>query len=141
LTCNLSDYLSTRTSRYSAIFTCFEAVSINFCLPKFSACLGLGQVPPFSTSNAVYDRPYSVSHRKNIAELPDCPPDLSEPQYASLMFEHNCQVGLFYVFELRRQTGLRKVSCSEDRLLVEGQVLWSVFQRKVSLLHARVFSI
>lgn len=22
--------------------------------------------------------------------MPDCPPDLSEPQYASLMFEHTC---------------------------------------------------
>ncbi|KIM79363.1 hypothetical protein PILCRDRAFT_823618 [Piloderma croceum F 1598] len=32
-----------------------------------------------------------VAARRNISSMPDCPNDLSEPQYASLMFEHNCQ--------------------------------------------------
>jgi hypothetical protein len=32
-----------------------------------------------------------VAARKNIPDMPDCPDDLTEPQYASLMFEHNCQ--------------------------------------------------
>ncbi|KIM71321.1 hypothetical protein PILCRDRAFT_830419 [Piloderma croceum F 1598] len=31
-----------------------------------------------------------VAARKNLPGMPDCPHDLSEPQYASLMFEHNC---------------------------------------------------
>jgi hypothetical protein len=30
--------------------------------------------------------------RSNVEGLPDCPGDLSEPQYASLLFEHVCQV-------------------------------------------------
>ncbi|KAG8957800.1 hypothetical protein FRC00_003503 [Tulasnella sp. 408] len=30
--------------------------------------------------------------RANITDLPDCPEDLSEPQYASLMFEVGCQI-------------------------------------------------
>jgi len=30
--------------------------------------------------------------RSNVEGLPDCPDDLSEPQYASLLFEHTCQV-------------------------------------------------
>ncbi|KAG8982297.1 hypothetical protein FRB90_006889 [Tulasnella sp. 427] len=30
--------------------------------------------------------------RANVPDLPDCPEDLSEPQYASLMFEVGCQV-------------------------------------------------
>lgn len=29
--------------------------------------------------------------RSNVEGLPDCPGDLSEPQYASLLFEHICQ--------------------------------------------------
>lgn len=33
-----------------------------------------------------------VASRRNMNSMPDCPPDLSEPQYASLMFEHHCQV-------------------------------------------------
>ncbi|TFK95860.1 hypothetical protein BDV98DRAFT_537224 [Pterulicium gracile] len=32
-----------------------------------------------------------VSARQNIPALPDCPADLNEGQYASLMFEHHCQ--------------------------------------------------
>ncbi|KDQ57882.1 hypothetical protein JAAARDRAFT_78398 [Jaapia argillacea MUCL 33604] len=31
-----------------------------------------------------------VAARRNVPGLPDCPPDLDEPQYANLLFEHNC---------------------------------------------------
>ncbi|KDQ57924.1 hypothetical protein JAAARDRAFT_57740 [Jaapia argillacea MUCL 33604] len=31
-----------------------------------------------------------VAARSNVPALPDCPPDLDEPQYANLLFEHNC---------------------------------------------------
>lgn len=35
-----------------------------------------------------------MAARKNIANLPDCPTDLSEPQYAALVFGRHCQVCL-----------------------------------------------
>lgn len=35
-----------------------------------------------------------IAVRRNIApEMPECPHDLTEAQYASLMFENHCQVG------------------------------------------------
>lgn len=30
--------------------------------------------------------------RSNLEGLPECPDDLSEPQYANLLFEHSCHV-------------------------------------------------
>ncbi|KAF7986740.1 hypothetical protein HWV62_20306 [Athelia sp. TMB] len=34
-----------------------------------------------------------IAAKRNLATgMPECPADLSEPQYISLMFEHNCQV-------------------------------------------------
>ncbi|KAF5330284.1 hypothetical protein D9619_006079 [Psilocybe cf. subviscida] len=34
--------------------------------------------------------------RGNVPGLPDCPPDLSEPQYANLCFRKHCMVGFLY---------------------------------------------
>ena len=30
--------------------------------------------------------------RRNVPDLPDCPPELSEPAYANLLFTTNCHV-------------------------------------------------
>lgn len=43
----------------------------------------------FSSPNA---RSIWLAVRRNIPALPDCPPDLNEMQYASLLFERNCFV-------------------------------------------------
>lgn len=58
--------------------------------------LQLSRVSPYfrellTTKDARF---YWRAARENI-ELPDCPPDLSEMQYVSLVFERNCFVGLF----------------------------------------------
>ena len=93
-----------------------------------------------SAHNRVYDLclTRAVNCRKNISGMPDCPQDLSEPQYASLMFEHNCQVSPFLHSDFKhhgstRWIGLWQASCIQDRLFIESQVLRSMFQRKVSL--------
>ena len=57
--------------------------------------LQLSRVSPYfrellTTKDARF---YWRAARENI-ELPDCPPDLSEMQYVSLVFERNCFVGL-----------------------------------------------
>lgn len=35
------------------------------------------------------------SARRNIDGLPDCPPDLSEPEYANLCFDAHCHVSIY----------------------------------------------
>ena len=37
-------------------------------------------------------RPIWRTARSYYPDLPDCPPDLSEPQYARLLFERDCHV-------------------------------------------------
>lgn len=36
--------------------------------------------------------------RQNVPLLPECPKDLNEPEYASLLFDSYCQVGFDGVF-------------------------------------------
>lgn len=33
-----------------------------------------------------------IAARKNVPDLPDCPPYLSEPQFANLVFDTHCHV-------------------------------------------------
>ncbi|KAF8439340.1 hypothetical protein L210DRAFT_3402807, partial [Boletus edulis BED1] len=33
-----------------------------------------------------------VAARKNVSDLPDCPPYMSEPQFANLVFDTHCHV-------------------------------------------------
>ncbi|KAJ7897220.1 hypothetical protein B0H14DRAFT_2312791, partial [Mycena olivaceomarginata] len=34
------------------------------------------------------------SSLNNVKDLPPCPPNMTEPQWISLVFDHVCQVGL-----------------------------------------------
>lgn len=47
-----------------------------------------------STFASRHSRHIWVAARRNIS-MPECPSDLTELQYASLMFEQTCQVGYF----------------------------------------------
>ncbi|KAF8844141.1 hypothetical protein BDN67DRAFT_871570, partial [Paxillus ammoniavirescens] len=33
-----------------------------------------------------------IAARKNVPDLPDCPPHMSEPQFANLVFDTHCHV-------------------------------------------------
>lgn len=58
-----------------------------------------------------------VAAKRNLAApMPECPADLSEPQYISLMFEHHCQVHFIVVSVpgARRLTGLSQ-ACGKNR--------------------------
>ena len=37
-----------------------------------------------------------VAARRNVFDLPDCPKDVNEAQYAALLFENECQVFTSY---------------------------------------------
>jgi hypothetical protein len=50
--------------------------------------------------------------RKNMGNMPECPEDISEAQYAALVFENICSVSFFCTFSrrclLNRYIGLRQ---------------------------------
>lgn len=63
--------------------------------------------------------------RYQVDGLPDCPADLTEPEYADLVFDAHCHVGtdrLTDTHALRRSTGLWMVS-EKSALVHTPQVL------------------
>ena len=41
--------------------------------------------------------PFWKAARKNVEGLPECPEDLSEPQYVNLLFDAHCHVSALFV--------------------------------------------
>lgn len=60
--------------------------------------------------------------RSNVEGLPDCPGDLSEPQYASLLFEHVCQVRALTHFQCSLNKLLFLQNCGASN---SQQVIWA----------------
>ena len=77
-------------------------LTYQYCISKIAAYLVPRDILYLSRSSkrlreillSVSSKAVWKSTRKQIASLPDCPPDISEPQYADLMFESYCHVCL-----------------------------------------------
>ena len=54
--------------------------------------------------------------RSQFDDLPDCPDDLSEPQYAELLFGKACTVSLIFKFSLRGHCSLIHLSFASGAL-------------------------
>jgi len=75
---------------------------------------------------------------KSVSGLPECPQDLNEPQYASLLFERICGVRCpindeISDTDLPSYTGLQQSTCSRSVLRPASQVLHSLCSREVRM--------
>ena len=57
-------------------------------------------------------KPIWRAARNSVRDLPDCPPDLSEPEYARLLFETECHVSKFECQVNISLTSIVDLSCS-----------------------------
>jgi hypothetical protein len=54
--------------------------------------------------------------RSQFDDLPDCPNDLSEPQYAELLFGKTCTVGFAFIFSFWGHCSLTPLSFASGAL-------------------------